>query len=44
MVVVVVVGVVVVAVGFCPRPTYKPTDSKMKRSKSKEAKVTMFFL
>ena len=42
---VVVVGVVVVvAVGFCPRPTYKPTDSKMRRSKSKEAKATMFFL
>ena len=45
-VVVVVVVMVVVAVGVevDARPTYKPTDSEMKRSKSKEAKTTMVFL
>ena len=28
----------------CLRPRDKPTDSKMKRNKSKEAKTKMFFL
>ena len=44
----VVVGAVVlvaeVVFTSCPRPRDKPTDSEMKRNKSKEAKTTMFFL
>ena len=47
MVVVVVVGVVVVVVGLCKsctRPTDKPTTSKIKRSKRKEAIATLVFL
>ena len=44
LVVVVAVVVVVVGVEVDARPTYKPTDSEMKRSKSKEATTTMVFL
>ena len=44
VVVVVVMVVAVVGVEVDARPTYKPTDSEMKRSKSKEATTTMVFL